>query len=273
MATYLIQISRPLKFAKSLELRNSRLPVFYILDGNANFLTAAEICWRGETTVNWAGGGIVVAIGYPQDPTETGHLYNFEGRNRDYTPCAADGMPGEGIGNFGGTLGGADSFLDFVESELRPLVKSVLKGEGVEVAQEAFWGHSFGGLCVLHGLFTGKAGKFDTYYAVSPSIWWGEKFLVKEEEAFSGVNTRLELSFGLLEEELERTSRESQEDFEKRVVYAKEKAMGPNARAMYKTFKENGKVGNVRLTVFDGEDHGTVSTVGLLRALVQFFAD
>ncbi|KAJ4286839.1 hypothetical protein N0V90_013092 [Kalmusia sp. IMI 367209] len=202
---YLIQISRPLSLQKSIDLRKARLPIIYILDGNAFFLTASDIAWRREVAPSWTGGGIIISIGYPHDATETGSLYNFAGRNKDYTPF-------------------------------------------------------------------------------SPSIWWGNRFILGEEEMFyqdcevekgdkMKGTPRLELSFGSLEEKMKKTSGESDEDFKKRAEVAGEKRMGPNARELYERLQANGKLRDVRFTEFEGEDHGTVSTVGLLRALTIFFAE
>lgn len=308
---YLLQISRPLNLKKSLEKRGKRLPVIYILDGNAFFLTASDICWRREMSPNWAGGGIVVAIGYAlslddsrllslimlamyryqHDPDETCSMYNFEGRNRDYTPCDAEGIPGEGEIS-GYALGGADSFLEFVEAEVRPFVRSLSREEGIEVGKEAFWGHSFGGLCVLHSLMTGKGGNFPCYYAVSPSIWWGKGYILKEEERLSEIpNTQLTMSYGSKElpENLDRGSEESSKDFgsktsaaqdedhEKRLRVAKDRAMGPNVETLQQRLIHvppggRAKLPGVRVIRIEGDDHGTVSTVGLLRALTEFFS-
>ena len=192
----------------------------------------------------------------------------------------------------GFALGGADSFLDFVEVEVRPFVKDLFRDEGLEVGKEAFWGHSFGGLCVLHSLITGKGGNFAWYYTVSPSIWWGQEYIFKEEENLQEMpNTQLTMSYGSKElpENLERGSEESSKGFrnktseaqdadhEARLKLAKERAMGANIETLHQRLTHvpaqgRAKLPGARVVIIEGEDHGTVSTVGLLRALTDFFS-
>ncbi|HCE8339908.1 TPA: ferric enterobactin esterase PfeE, partial [Pseudomonas aeruginosa] len=49
------------------------------------------------------------------------------------------------------------------------------------------WGHSYGGLLVLHALFT-RPGEFARYAAASPSLWWRDGAILGER---AGLEQRL----------------------------------------------------------------------------------
>ncbi|BBI61027.1 hypothetical protein HSBAA_23330 [Vreelandella sulfidaeris] len=68
--------------------------------------------------------------------------------------------------------GGADRFLSFIEGHLKPEIN---RRFAINTEQEAIFGHSLGGLFVLHALLT-QPSSFDRYIAISPSLWWyGER--------------------------------------------------------------------------------------------------
>jgi predicted alpha/beta superfamily hydrolase len=70
-----------------------------------------------------------------------------------------------------GATGGNDAFLSFIIDELKP---AIAKATQVDPGRQALFGHSLGGLFVLHALFS-RSDAFDTFIAGSPSIWWGKK--------------------------------------------------------------------------------------------------
>jgi Predicted hydrolase of the alpha/beta superfamily len=131
-------------------------------------LTATEAAWRRAPASHFAGGGIIVAIGYPLNR----ELYDMRRRTLDLSPPAGTPVTGHG---------GADIFLDFIQSSVRPAVKA--RFPQVAVSREALYGHSYGGLLALHALFT-RPGSFDCYMASSPSIWWNNKVILQEAKAF-----------------------------------------------------------------------------------------
>jgi len=101
-------------------------------------------------------------------------------RNRDYTPRLP--APEDATGELGN--GGADAFLDIIERQIRPQVEQFA---ALNPSQRTLWGHSLGGLFVLHTLYT-RTGAFDTYIAASPSMWWGNAYAVNESERFIAHN-------------------------------------------------------------------------------------
>jgi predicted alpha/beta superfamily hydrolase len=65
------------------------------------------------------------------------------------------------------TSGGADRFLQFVETELVPWVEARYRTEPFRL----FAGHSFGGLFAVHALAS-RPGLFNAIIAVSPTLAW-----------------------------------------------------------------------------------------------------
>jgi predicted alpha/beta superfamily hydrolase len=154
-------------------------PVLWVLDGEDNFaiavLTAERLAEAGTRT--GIGAGVVVGV-------DSGPLAQ---RVFDYTPATpqqvvAPGMPAAGL-----KTGGADTFLDVLENELRPLVVGRCE---VDPERQTLAGHSFGGLLALHALASDRS--FSAYAAVSPSLWLGNGPLVAEE----GGDGRLLLASG-----------------------------------------------------------------------------
>lgn len=98
--------------------------------------------------------------------------------------------------------GGAEDFLRFIQTELKPVIADLVK---TDPARQALWGHSFGGLFVLHSLFK-EASAFTDWISISPSIWWEDCALLTEAERFAarkdGPPARVLLAVGEYEETL-----------------------------------------------------------------------
>lgn len=154
-------------------------PVLYMLDANSSFLTMAQTMavlsiWRDGTGVQPI---VIVGIGYPIEQA-------FDGKRRgfDYTPAALPGGPGQHHAHrLPYPMGGADEFLRFIAADVKPLIE---REHTVDRGRQALLGHSFGGLFVLHVLFT-RPESFQSYVAASPSITWGEPAITAEEARFA----------------------------------------------------------------------------------------
>lgn len=150
-------------------------PVLYVLDGNSVAGLMADLM-RAHPGRDDAAGfapGLVVAIGYP-----TERSYDMRRRAMDYT--AAPALAGSGTYLTPEQTGGADRFLAFLEDELKP---SIARDFPVDAARQAIMGHSFGGLFVLHALFT-RPQAFSAYIANSASIWWADRAILATADAF-----------------------------------------------------------------------------------------
>lgn len=165
---YLIQVAIP-----NAAIPAEGFPVLYVLDGNAAFDSAANI-------VKSVGGGAnrlglspvaIVAIGYPEQST-----FDVEKRALDYTPQTSAEFQKQAKY----TYGGADQFIQFIEKELKPAIQTKIK---VNSQQQSLFGHSFGGLFVLHTLFS-KPHTFQRYIAASPSLWFDHYVLLDKQNAW-----------------------------------------------------------------------------------------
>ncbi|CAI1063056.1 alpha/beta hydrolase [Serratia quinivorans] len=139
-------------------------PVVYLLDGNAvlmelNASLLARLAAQKQPPV-------LVLLSYDNDLR-----IDANGRSYDYTPAPL--QTGEMRAN-----GGADAFLKLIESQIKPAVATKV---AIDAQRQTLWGHSYGGLFVLHTLLTQPA-TFQNYVAVEPSLWWGKGFILQEAQ-------------------------------------------------------------------------------------------
>ncbi|WP_255474816.1 alpha/beta hydrolase [Pusillimonas sp. ANT_WB101] len=77
--------------------------------------------------------------------------------------------------------GGADIFLHFIISQIKPLVR---ERAAINPDREYLWGHSYGGLFTLYTLFT-QPDAFSRYIAGDPSAWWHDGALMRDWRGFN----------------------------------------------------------------------------------------
>ncbi|WP_245801385.1 alpha/beta hydrolase [Pollutimonas bauzanensis] len=142
-------------------------PVLYMLDGNAAFQALAA-AGRGDL----ARRAVLVGIGYDVEARLDG-----DARAWDYTPrlpgAGDDGTPDPRAAQR--RNGGADALLDLIELRIKPLVRAAAP---VDDTRQTLYGHSYGGLFVLHAL-RARPGAFQRYVAASPSLWWHAPFMAQ----------------------------------------------------------------------------------------------
>src|SRR5258708_2454667 len=91
-------------------------------------------------------------------------------RTRDLTPTRWTMKRPDGTtDNATPVGGGADKFLDFIQTELVPEIEKRYPTQPYRV----FAGHSLGGLIAIHALIT-RPDLFNAYIAVSPSLQWDD---------------------------------------------------------------------------------------------------
>lgn len=248
--TYQIMISWP-----DGEAPPEGFSVIYLLDGNAAFGTLTEISRRLTRPYGPDYKGLpaplIVAIGYPGVSG-----IDRERRTFDYTPPASHYADAGGM-RLGAKQGGADQFLNFIEHTLKPAVES---NYPVNREHQILMGHSFGGLFVLHALFS-RPQAFESYVAISPSIWWNDRHLLKEVQRFAErqqqnpVQPRVQISLG----ELEQGGRSQAPDGQQSAA----EFLATQLREL-----PQGAL-NVSFRVHSGETHGSVMPIALARALPQ----
>ena len=150
-------------------------PVMWMLDGNAA-LGALDSAQLQQLAAGQAP--LLVAVGY-----QTEQRIERAGRTYDYTP-ALPGQTEQRDPLTGQPSGGVDAFLDLLTQRMRARVAEVAP---IDLQRQTLWGHSYGGLAVLHALFT-RPGAFSDYAAASPSLWWHDGAIVREAQ---GLEQRL----------------------------------------------------------------------------------
>lgn len=174
-------------------------------------------------------------------------------RNRDLTPERADAKNGDGTVAPFPTSGGADKFLDFIQTELMPEIEKRYRTAHYRI----FSGHSFGGLFAIHALVT-RPDMFDAYIAVSPSLQWADGHTLHDAQQFFAAHRELNKSlfFSLGNEG------------------ANGGAMGDNFAALQKTLTAGAPKGLVwKSEVYPDEDHGSTVLRGHYAGLRTVFSD
>ncbi|WP_437274623.1 alpha/beta hydrolase-fold protein [Sorangium sp. So ce375] len=131
-------------------------PVLYLLDGEEQFHHTT-----GITT-------FLSAAGRAPEMIVVGVVNTGDSRERDLTPTPLKDKPG---------TGGAGKFLSFLKDELRPRIEGAYRTAPYRILV----GHSFGGLFGLHTL-TSAPDTFNAYVAMSPSLWWDDKVVLRAAE-------------------------------------------------------------------------------------------
>jgi len=180
---YVIQVLQPVSRVDGTE----SFPVLYMTDVNGR-IPISEIT-RTMQTLGELPRFIIVGIGYPVE-TVFQSLYL---RQRDLTPTEVDRprypIPVEGIVEVteGKRSGGADAFLQFIETELKPFINAHYK---TVPSDNGYFGHSLGGLFGLYVLFN-KPEAFNRYILGSPAMWWDKEVIFDQAKTFLQAHERL----------------------------------------------------------------------------------
>lgn len=171
-----IQIFTPRDY-ESAKSSYPTLPVLYLLDGTDHFVhvsgLADYLARKGRMPPM-----IVVAIG------------NTE-RTRDLTPTHALQDPNGKISQDFETSGGAARFFEFMRDELIPHVEKHYRTAPFRILA----GHSFGGLFAMKVLLESPT-TFQAYLAVSPSLWWDNRIMLKSTGPIGQASRFLFMSVG-----------------------------------------------------------------------------
>lgn len=145
-------------------------PAVWLLDGHAALIDidAATL----QRVAQAASPPVIVFVAHDNDLRIDG-----DARAYDYTPRRPGGEDAQRDPLGTRRNGGADAFLDLLTGEARRQVAAIAP---LDDARQALWGHSYGGVFVLHALFA-RPDAFAHYGAADPSLWWGEGRMLKEE--------------------------------------------------------------------------------------------
>lgn len=225
---------------------------------------------------------MVVGVGYPL----TQSVFDLCRRAEDFTPPSKDHIRGpdkqDGSSSDDIQWGGAEHFLSMLESDIIPDIESRLLPQlSIVPSQRALFGHSFGGLFSLFALFTHRT-LFNTYLIASPSIWFNNCAIIREQEAeyLAGYQwnvsdchkPRLLLTYGSLEQFPQKKRNETDEEFQRRESGAAAKRMRDNVHEMQARLSTSGRLGQVEIQELDGEDHGRAAGCAIQRG-IQWLLD
>lgn len=238
-------------------------PALFLLDGNAVVGTAVDAlrvqgAYPTGTGIREAA---VVAIGYP-----TADAYDSVRRSWDMGPPPGQTYPPHTENGPDVRTGGADHFLAFIEDELKPALSRRTPLDG---NRQALFGHSFGGLFVLHALFSRPAA-FSSWISVSPAIWWEDAVVLGSAARFEAgwtpaQRTRVLLAAAEYEEDLAPFHQRQADHEERRRRYAANQVVS-NARAMAERLGRLPGV-HAEFVLFEGETHMSVLPGAVNRAI------
>jgi predicted alpha/beta superfamily hydrolase len=207
----------------------------------------------------------VISIGYPL----TSNVYSLQ-RRTDFRPPIAHqteaGTPG------------ADAFLSFISTVLRPFVHLRLF-PNARFVREALYGHSLGGLFVIYALAT-RPDLFDTFLAASPALFWehgamlalAPALLANSTPGAHGRKPAFLLSYGSLEQFPVRRRTETAEEFAARKAIIEQFKMTDNCRELYAELRGNHRLRFVGIKEYEGSDHASVAAVAITDG-ADFFID
>jgi predicted alpha/beta superfamily hydrolase len=245
-------------------------PVIYVVDGNAWAPFVSEVI-----RINLEFGlrskvepAVVVGIGYPIDGT-----FDMTRRTHDLT-TPSNRPPVAGMEPLKDS-GGYEKMISFIQERVKPDIEKRFR---IDRTRQTLAGHSLGGLFTLRTLMN-HPDWFQTYLALSPSIWWHDAALLKEISSWSPSpaqrSARVYIGVGELEEYLTARYLAEVETAFRRLVAKDPKALGgqsveatlasfrsreqhmvDNARAMARSLADKGLT--VKFDLFPEEDHFSV---------------
>lgn len=146
------------------ETSKTTYPVMYMTDGDAHIShTSGSIDFLARN----GRMSELILVGIPNTD-----------RTRDLSPSKPTNTGATGAPQFP-TAGGADKFLQFIETELIPEINKRYRVSPYKILA----GHSLGGMFAVHAMVT-KPDLFNSYIAVSPALQWDNQLVVKRAEEF-----------------------------------------------------------------------------------------
>jgi len=207
-----------------------KYPVIYLLDGSADedFIHIAGLVQFGSFPwIELIPETIVVGIGNVDRRRDFTYPTTIEIDKKDFP-----------------TAGASETFIQFIESELQPLIKEQYKTNG----KRSIIGQSLGGLLATEILFK-KPDLFDNYIIASPSLWWDDQSLLSWEPTNYKTKKNVYIAVGKEGEIMER-----------------------DANSLYKKLKaESGKKMTLYFEFFEEQNHGDVLHLAVYDAFEKIF--
>ncbi len=205
-------------------------PVIYLLDGSMDedFIHIAGLVQFGSFSwIKMLPESIVVGIG------------NVD-RKRDFTAPTNNKKDLEDFP----TTGHSSKFIQFIQEELQPYIENHYK----HTSTKTIIGQSLGGLLATEILFKNPE-LFDNYIIVSPSLWWDNESLLKQNLNDNSSVKNIYVGVGKEGPIMERTAKE---------LYEKLNSSASESQAVYFNF-------------FEAQDHGDALHLAVYDAFNKIF--
>jgi predicted alpha/beta superfamily hydrolase len=146
---------------------DEKFPVVYVLDPGNNLFATFGIVNYYSDMLKIMPRMIIVGIVSTD-------------REKDYLPTPSKDQP---------TGGGADKFLQFINSELVALIDSAYPA----TSERCIIGHSAGGLFAMYTL-KNQPELFNSFICIDPSLWYDDQYCVRMMPEFLRTNKNLKKS-------------------------------------------------------------------------------
>lgn len=244
-------------------------PVLYSFDGETSITSLAEFAAQAEILGTRYKLSAPMIVAFAEMPG----AYSHDQRMFDFTPFAENYVLHERPNMLEWPkLGGGDRYLDAVMTEFKPFIATRY---AINTDRETLFGHSLGGMLVLHMLAT-RPDAFDAYVAVSPSIWFNTPQRFEEirnllaDPAFTPAQPiYVMMTVGADESDLTTWDmRLPEEARTRRLHWKKINAMVDNTRKMAGLIAKDG-AGKIDLdfSVLDRTNHHTAKPITMYRAI------
>jgi uncharacterized protein len=235
-------------------------PVIYVLDGDALFGTFMEAA-RTRANAGELEHAVVVGIAGAGGAKSADRFYDFS--SSDFSSEEKTFVVDADVN---AKHGGSELFFQTIEREIKPRVAMVAT---VDPSRASLFGWSLGGQFVLHTLFKHPAS-FQTFEALSPSIWWNNSVMLKDVPdlfvALPRLNVapRVFIGAGGREQEIPLIfARKSEQD--KLALEMQHARMVDNARDLALDLNVRDRTHSLvlRSRIFDGQTHNSVPWAAL----------
>lgn len=247
----------------------------YILDGNAQGLSATEAIRRRRPVEFNQPDIITVSIGYPKTIEDS--PYSAQ-RYSDMQPPVCSTCPNPVIP---GVPSNADGLISFIDTALRPWVQETVF-KAASFNRDALYGHSFAGLFTLYALAV-RPDLFDTFLSASPALYWNDDYVFNQPEFLAplkdngtsrrnGTRPALQLSYGGLEQFPKQRRRETDDEFAFRKSILVPQRMTDLTNKLVTELAGSPALRDVELSVFPNSYHATVGGAAFSDG-VDYFLD
>jgi hypothetical protein len=249
-------------------------PDSYVLDGNAEGLTATEAIRRRRPVEFNQPDTIIVSIGYPTTIEDSPYSTS---RYADMQPpvcanCTIPAVPG--------VPSNADGLIAFIDTALRPWVKQEVF-PSAKFNRDALFGHSFAGLFVLYAL-SSRPDLFDTFLSASPALYWNDDYVFNHTDFLAPLKTAnstanatkpaFQISYGGLEQFPKQRRTETDEEFEFRKSILVPQRMTDLTNKLYDELVGSPALRDVEIREFPNSYHATVGGAALSDG-IDYFLD